>query len=225
MPAHKRLVDDHHVRHARAVSLVEITPGANRNAQRLKISRRDEMTVGDRPLAHRRQRLAHDRDGRRCVAAGQRHAIRQCRRCHARHGRQPLIELLVKGDQLLPFVALRGQHQLRGENAFRLEPRLDALEPRETGQQQPGANQQHQRQRHFRNQQPGAQPLSRGRGTSAGFFERLHDVDARGLQRRQQPDRESGEERHHEREGQVPQDRDRCPARAESSCRQRRRWH
>ena len=161
VPARERLVDDHDVRHARAVALVEVAPGANRNAERLEVSRRHEMTIRVRPLAHRRQRPAHHRDRRRRLSAGERHAIGQRRRRRAGQRRQALIELLVERDELLAVVALRRQHQLRGEDAVRLEAGLDALEPGETGQQQAGADQQHERQRHFGDQQAGAQPLAR----------------------------------------------------------------
>ena len=57
------LVDDHHVRHARAVALVEVAAGADRDAERAEVSRRHEVTIRLRPLAHRRQRTAQTATG------------------------------------------------------------------------------------------------------------------------------------------------------------------
>ena len=110
--AREGLVDDDDVRHARAVALVEVTPGADRNAQRREVLRRHEMTVRVRPLAHRRHGAAHDRDRRRRLPARQRHAIGERRRRAARQRGEARVELLVEGDQLFAVVALRRQRRV-----------------------------------------------------------------------------------------------------------------
>ena len=85
---------------------------------------------------------------------------------------------MTLGGRVLPR-----QRDLGGEHALRLEAGVDALQPREAGQQQPGGDQQHQRQRDFNDQQAGTKMTARSDGSWARCFQRFEDVDARGLHR------------------------------------------
>ena len=160
------------------------------------------MAIRARTFAHRRKRAADDGDRRWRLPAGERHAIGQRGRRAAGERRESLIELLVESGELLPRVALRRQHQLRGEDARRLEAGLHALQPREAGQQQTSGDEQHQRQRHFDDQQAGAQTPARSDRAAARFLERFEHVHARRLECRQQADRQTGDEGREQRKAQ-----------------------
>ena len=138
-----------------------------------EVPRRDEMTVRLRPFAQRRQRPAADRHRRRRLPAGQRHAVGERGRRAARQRRQTLIQLLVERDELVAVVALRRQRELRGEDAFGFESRLDRCSRAKLVSSKPAAIKQHERQRHFGDEQPGAQTLPGSDRSAARFLQRF----------------------------------------------------
>ena len=196
MPPCKCLVDDDDVRHTRTVALVEIAPGENRDPERGKVLRRDEMPVRLGTLAQRRERPAADRHRRRRLSASQRHAVGEGGRIAARQRRQTSIQLLVKGDEPRAVVACRRQRELGREDTARFESRPDLLQPREARQQQTDRNQQHERERDFGDEQAGSQAAAGSDRSASRFLQRFVHIHARRLPGGQQADRQSGDERH-----------------------------
>jgi len=100
-----------------------------------------------------------------------------------RQGGQPLLGLLHKGDPpIRRRIARAGQGQTQGEEAGGLEPQVGRAQPRETAQQQPGADQHEQRQAHFAHHQAMAQQAPRARrGPAATAF------DQSGIESRVRP--------------------------------------
>ena len=72
---------------------------------------------------------------------------------------------------------------------LRIEPRAHALQPREAAKEQPGADEQRQRQRHLGDDenatQPAALPVARRTGA---VLQRMLEIGARGVERRREPE-------------------------------------
>ena len=158
------------------------------------------MPVRLRTFAQRRDRPAADRHRRRRLPAGQRHAVGERGRRAAGQRRQALIQLLVKGDEPLAVVACRRQRELCGEDTAWFESRLDLLQPGEAREQQPDGDQQHERERDFGDEQAGSQTAAGSDRSASRFLQRFLHVHTRRLPRGQQADRQSGDERHGQRE-------------------------
>src|SRR5262249_44705766 len=84
-----------------------------------------------------------------------------------------------------------------------VETGLDVAQSPEAFDQQPRANQQHQRQRHLNHHQGAAQTMfCRASLTAPPFLQRIADVDARGLPGRRQAEDDAGQYRDRESEEQ-----------------------
>ena len=84
---------------------------------------------------------------------------------------------------------------------MRIESRLHFLETEEALDQQSRADQQHERERHFADEQEVARVCPPMPFTAApAFFKRAADVEFRGLQRGREPEENAGENRKTERE-------------------------
>ena len=79
-------------------------------------------------------------------------------RHHTRHVAQPLPQLAIGLERLVCVGVLAPrQRQLEGQDAGRREAGLDLLQSHEAADQQPGADQQHHRQRELADHQQPAQ--------------------------------------------------------------------
>jgi hypothetical protein len=106
--------------------------------------------------------------------------------------------ILIKPDAP-GFLTVSGKidrHRGRDQVAW-IETRIRALESQEALQQQPGSGQQHERQRHFANNQhvSRAPQLSASGDGPASFFERGLQVRPRSVERRSQAKQNPGQER------------------------------
>ena len=101
------------------------------------------------------------------------------------------------------LVAREVAEHFRRDDAVRLIARLHALQPIEAGEQQPGADQQHDRHRHLRDDERGLQAPAPRRAAARrpGLLQRGCRAWPRD-QRRQRAEREAGQDRHAQREDQ-----------------------
>ena len=88
---------------------------------------------------------------------------------------------------------------------------IDGLQPHEALHQEPGADEQHERQRHLRDDERVLEPAGRGRaGAAAALVQPLGDAGARGLQQRREPEEHRRQHSREEREAEhAPVDRSR----------------
>ena len=103
-------------------------------------------------------------------------------------------------------VASAGQGDPHGEQARRLEARIDGAQPDETANQQSCADEHDHRQRHFSHYQRVAQQASAASGSAAApaFVERRIEVRARAVQRGDGAEHNSGEQRDPQGEQEQP---------------------
>ena len=105
-------------------------------------------------------------------------------------------------DRIARFAdsARRAGRHARGEHALGAKARIDVLQPDEAANQQAGAGQQHERQRHFDDDQRAQRaPRPRAGAVAAAFAQRV--VGAGGCQqRRDQSEQHTGRERGEQRE-------------------------
>ena len=93
-------------------------------------------------------------------------------------------------------IAFGGQREARAQDVIGLKSQIDSLQSDETANRQPGADEQHRRQRHLRDHQHRARsPARRGARTSRLVFERLDQARTRQLERGSQTEQDSGEHR------------------------------
>ena len=137
-----------------------------------------------------------------CVG-GQRHGAGDGHRRHAWLVRQPFDERLVEPQEVVsgPVAREVAEHFGR-QHALGAIARRDALQAMETGQQQPGARQQHDRHGHLRDHQALLQaPPSRPLAAGAGLLERAGRRRARRQGGKRAEDH-AGQQRQAERKAQ-----------------------
>ena len=115
---------------------------------------------------------------------------------HAGDRAHMFIEVPAEAGQLgrTGIEVLLGERHLHREHVLRIQPRIDAQQPRDAFDHEPGAAKHYQRQRHFRRHkrvtQMAASALSR---SAAAFLERLVHVATQGAERRRQAEQNTGQ--------------------------------
>ena len=102
------------------------------------------------------------------------------------------------------LVELRAlQRHLQRQHVVRVESGIDAAERHRRADEQRRSDQQHQRQRHFDDDQDRAHLVlpEAGARPSAAFLQRRRQIGLRALQRRNQSEDDAGRQRHGDREG------------------------
>ena len=174
------------------------------HGQRVEVARADGEVVGDRALVGivDGAPLDLERVGERLVG-GQRHGAGDGHRGHARRARQPFDERLVEPQEVFGGpVAREVAEHLGRQHALGPIARRDALQTMETGQQQPGTRQQHDRHGHLRDHEPLLQAAaSRTLAAGSGLLERAGRRRAR-RQGRERAEDHARQQRQAERKAQ-----------------------
>jgi hypothetical protein len=99
-----------------------------------------------------------------------------------------------------------GSDRLNGHDAVRVEAGPHLLQPLVASNQQPGADQQHDGERHLADDERASRiRAARADGTAAGGANRSRDAAAAGAQRRHEAEQHAGADRDHDREGEHAQ--------------------
>ena len=159
--------------------------------------------IGRELFAGLRRRPALD-GHRQVVVAAHRQRLRHPRRRDLRQCVQTLEQPVEERDAVVIFRIRRGrQGDAERQDVVRAESRIDVREPREAAEQQRGADEQHDRQRHLRDEQAAADPAAAGQARgSPAFLERFADAPTARLPRRRQPEEQPGQQRDGQREAQ-----------------------
>ncbi len=196
-------VDDDHPRRARDVALVEDAPGEDRDAQRLEIARRGDPLLGEGLFA---ARILAPLDAEPPVGpSAERDVADQGCGLDARERLRALTHLAEEGGLLLRLrVAAGRQEEIAADHALGVETLVDGEQPVEAAQEQAGADEQGERERHLGHDERAAQALA-GRpagGPARAFFHHLGQVRPRGAQRREEAEEQPREEGQGQRETQ-----------------------
>ena len=210
------LVDDDHRRRSRVVTLIEFAARRQRDLHRLEKRRPDTehpRCIGwELPGSRRRRRYADRRHQHgRSTTCGQR-AVRQAHAANARQPAQPFPQIAVQALQRLVLVTHRSRPDREQQHVLPVESQFDGVEVRQRAPEQARGHDQHQRESNLRHDedlaQPHATPAAAGRSgerTGPNLLQRRHQIDAGSLNRRGQPEHQSGEDRKRERHAQhVP---------------------
>src|SRR5204862_366818 len=126
------------------------------------------------------------------------------RRLHARHSFQPFFQLPEKFHApLIIFVFRTLQRQVGDKDVVRIEARANLLETEEALDEQPSANQQHERKGDLSDQQEAARAgAAMTFAAASAFFQCAGDVELRGLKRGNDSEENAGKRRDAESEHQ-----------------------
>ena len=108
------------------------------------------------------------------------------------HGRDAVVSRLRKVQ--------RHRHHVR-----RLEARLDRAQVHEASREESRADQQHEREGHFRDDESVSKAKRASGRRRRAFAQRTRDVTANGLQRRHDPEQESGNQGNRQRDRHHPE--------------------
>ena len=184
-----RFVDHRHQRRAGAIGAGEAPPGDQRNAHRLEVLAPDEAPAHLRRTRAGRQRPILAVHADRPRVAAHRQVPDRAHRGHPRQGRQALAGLLqVRQAHPERAVLRRGLHP-EGQDAVGIEAGVDALQVPHRAQHQPGADAEHQRQRHLRGHQAAQRALAARRLGAVALPEQRLDAGPQRYQRGQQAHR------------------------------------
>ncbi len=181
------LADDDHARPAEAVGLGEVAAGEHLDARGLEVARRRQAHRHHRHLGFLHRRLAFDGDvlGR---AALQRQAVDPRRRLHAGQrahvGERAIEELVARAPA--SCISPREYRPSRSGRCSSRSPGSTDAQAAQAAHQQAGADQQHQRERHFRHHQQVADAAVAARRIAAAGtgLERIVRIAAGQLPRR-----------------------------------------
>ena len=197
------LGDHHDSRRALLVVVGEVAAPFQRNPDRAEVVRRRHAGLDRRLLARGERRPPGNRKGQDDAGAAEGQRQHAGRRLHPRDRSQPRQQLVEEGDlPLVLFVACVGQRHLEGERLLGVEPGVDGGELREAADQEPGAGEQHHRERHLGHDQRAAHPRPAAIGDRAtpGLLQRSGQAGRRRLERGHHPEDEAGHDRQAERE-------------------------
>jgi hypothetical protein len=111
---------------------------------------------------------------------------------------------LLKEERLLfSFRILRfRQHEAHRQDAIRIEARIDVAQTLKTFNQKPRADEQHERERNFRDDEQAAHTIAPPafRRAAPALFERLVQVEPRSLQRGREAEDDACQKRDRQRE-------------------------
>ena len=199
--------------------LVEVPSLELPDAHGPEVVRADDVELRDRLAPLCRFRLALDLEGRRAAISAEGHCpherggLERLQTLYAEwrffdpgHRAQPLQCLAEeRGDRAGLGVLRRRQAELGGQDVIGAEAQLGALEGDGAAQQQPGADEQHQRQGHLRDDEGVAKAVARGPAAAPPrLLQDAVEVGARGLYGRHETEAEAGGRGQDEREGHHP---------------------
>ena len=179
-----------------AIVLIRKGPTAKeRNAHRQEIIGADQVHLHRGALVRWGLRPTLDDEGRLPVISAQGQTRGDTDRLDARQYAKPLDQTLVETDlRIFGFIFLFRQIEAETQDAFVGEPRLDLLQTVKAPQQQPGASQHHQGQRHLRDHQSLAQPGPPAGRTARRVLESVMQFGPTGLPRRGQSEEYAGQQ-------------------------------
>jgi hypothetical protein len=190
------LVDDHDRRAAGDVGLLEPAAGHEVHPHRRQVARVADLVLDDRRVGVALlPALALDLDVAVGVVAVERQVVDDADRLDARHRRALLEEAGIEaGDRGVVLVARGRQRELRGDHAARIEADLETGQAHEAAQEQAGADEQGERQRHLGAHQDAAEDVAVADERAPALAQRRRQVGLRGAQRRHQPEDERAAE-------------------------------
>ena len=196
--ARHRLADDHRELAIGAIELVEIAAGDQAHPCRMNEPGRHDPNRHDGLLRQRQPGLPLD--GKREVrSALERQRVAGGRRLDARQCPNAAEHLVDKRHPLFALIGAAGQRDVHRQQVPRVEAGIDGAKLDERAEQQARAGQQHQRQRHFADDERVADPPLGGRRArpSDALFQGVVGVGAREAPRRH----EAGEHRRRDGDG------------------------
>ena len=190
----ERLADHRDERRRHVVLAAKISAGQQANAHRREIVAARQSQIG-------LSRFTTSDDRRRRLTSGQRNDRHQRGRLDARNSRRLVAQRRIAArDELGRRVARLGQKQPSGENAARLESRIDALHQPRAAKQQPRCDEQRDRQRHLGDDEDSAKSIARAAALSSTFAQRRLEVRAGRAKRWEQTEQDAAHHAHHQRE-------------------------
>ncbi len=154
--------------------------GQDRDFHDLEEIRRDHKTVDALPaVARGRVHAAAYEDARRVDAAGEERGIRQRRRAHSGHGRDPFEQPAVQRSRLFFVIPVQLRLYPKQQQIVRVESDVDVPEILQRPEKQPRAHEEHERDGHLGDEQRPAQDALRGCNAARVLFERGAHVAAR----------------------------------------------
>ena len=194
-----RLVDEHNRRARGRVLFRDQSPANQRDLHHAQVRRRHPEIVGGRSARFTGPSIeadSHIGDAREWKGA------RDSHRLYARHVLQSIEQALRELD-LLKRLAIDGPGQVdaHGEHVLRIEPERHVEQPPQTPEEQPGADQEHDGQGHFGDDERVADPspLSRARGPAARL-QRIMQIRSGQAKRRREPEEHTRADRQRNRE-------------------------
>ena len=167
--------------------------GEERDAEHPQVVRADHPVGHGRRRLVGRQRAVDEVEPGTGAAAGHRQRAPHRHAGDAGQGFELLPRALEEGGARRLVVGGRRHAEAEGQQAVGAEARVHLEQLGEAAHQEPGAGEQHQRQRHLGDHQAGAhQPAAPG-GAARAFAQRLRRAAARRLQRRGEAEGEPGE--------------------------------
>ena len=155
---------------------VEVAAGDQRNPHRRKVPRRDRSRLRALALPVG-LRIVLNLNAAAVVVAAERQDVRGADGADAGDGLHPILEPLIERHLIAFLVAGHGQRDLHRHGLLRVEARVHALESLQAANEQPGAHQQHDRQRDFANDERFAGAASdRGALLLAAFLQRVIQI-------------------------------------------------
>ena len=198
--------DDHLLRSTRQVGIGEGPPLEDRDPHRPKVLGGGGPLIDLKFLAGF-WRPAFDVDRAPADRSRERQRRYRASRGDTRHAGQRFTERPIVGHGSIAVSELARAHAYpHRDHAFGVEPRRDVLETHQTAHEQAGADQEHQRNRDFRDDEPTAKappraaeaPLS-PRAAAAGLHRRAQ-IHPHGACRRHQTENHTGQDGHRQRE-------------------------
>ena len=143
----------------------------------------------------RRSRGVCKNDAASACAAGEQGVARKGGRTHARNGFEALEDPLVEIGQPIALVTDQVRADAEKQESLGVEPGLNVLQVAQRPDKKSGADEQHQRHRHLRNDQcfTEQRPGNAAR-TSGALFERRRQIDPRRAQCRGETKKDPGQQ-------------------------------
>ena len=167
--ARQPLVNDRHLRRFLRIELGEVAAREERNAERAKVTRRDDAMLDDRRLPDWQNGVAFDRQAAAPLpppSGRSRDSPGSFDTGHMPNALHQLPEEISPALVALYF-ALGNDHRQR-QHIFRVQSGVNLLQAQEALHHQPGADQQHQRERDFRHDEQAARAVARPRQLRCG---------------------------------------------------------
>ena len=203
--ARERLVDDDDVGSVGTIFGAERPSLREANAHQAEVVFADDLESGQRPLGQRQNGPSADAV-RRAGVARERQSDR-CGRVGDPGGRAQPLDHAVEELGLLRVGRIARQRHTdeRGGRAARIEPGGRPLQVQKAHEQQRRADQQHDRQRHFADDQGCAKPSAAlARRSTRAVLEDIDQARLRGLERRRHADEQRADQRRAAGEDQRP---------------------